>query len=131
MSITIGSKGRAECVVTQEATAAAVGSGLLPVFATPRMVALMEGAAVDAVQADLEEGQGTVGTHLNISHDAATPIGMRVWAEAELTAVEGRKLTFAVAAYDEAGPIGKGIHERFIIQNDRFLSKTEAKKSAQ
>ncbi|MEQ2455257.1 thioesterase family protein [Flavonifractor hominis] len=131
MSITVGSKGRAECVVTQETTAAAVGSGLLPVFATPQMIALMEGAAVDAVQAGLEEGQGTVGTHLDVSHDAATPIGMRVWAEAELTAVEGRKLTFAVTAFDEAGPIGKGVHERFIIQNDRFLSKTEAKKAAQ
>ena len=107
---------------------AAVGSGLLPVFATPQMIALMENAAVDATQASLEEGQGTVGTRLDVSHDAATPVGMQVWAEAEVTAVDGRKLTFAVTAYDEAGPIGKGTHERFIIQNDKFLAKAQGKK---
>ena len=128
MSITVGMKGRAEIVVTPENTAAAVGSGLVPVFATPCMIALMENAAVNAVQAQLEEGQGTVGTLLNVSHDAATPVGMKVWAEAEVTAVEGRKLTYTVAAFDEAGPIGKGIHQRFIIQADRFLAKAEAKK---
>ena len=128
MSITVGMKGRAETVVTPENTAAAVGSGLVPVFATPSMIALMENAAVNAVQAQLEEGQGTVGTLLNVSHDTATPVGMKVWAEAELTAVEGRKLTYTVAAFDEAGPIGKGIHQRFIIQADRFLAKAEAKK---
>ena len=128
MSITVGMKGRAETMVTPENTAAAVGSGLLPVFATPCMIALMENAAVNAVQSGLEEGQGTVGTRLDVSHDAATPLGMKVWAEAELTAVDGRKLTFTVTAYDEAGPIGKGEHQRFIIQNDRFLAKTESKK---
>ena len=130
MSITVGSKGRAECVVNEHNTAAAVGSGLLPVFATPQMIALMENAAVNAVQSQLEEGQGTVGTRLDVSHDAATPIGMKVWAEAELTAVDGRKLTFSVAAYDEGGPIGKGVHERFVIQNDRFLAKAQSKKGA-
>ena len=130
MSITVGSKGRAECVVNEHNTAAAVGSGLLPVFATPQMIALMENAAVNAVQSQLEEGQGTVGTRLDVSHDAATPIGMKVWAEAELTTVDGRKLTFSVAAYDEAGPIGKGVHERFVIQNDRFLAKAQSKKGA-
>ncbi len=128
MSVTVGMKGRAEAVVTSENTAAAVGSGLVPVFATPAMIALMENAAVHAVQNALEEGQGTVGTLLNVSHDTATPVGMKVWAEAELTAVEGRKLTYTVAAFDEAGPIGKGIHQRFIIQADRFLAKAEAKK---
>ena len=128
MSITVGMKGRAETVVTPENTAAAVGSGLVPVFATPAMIALMENAAVNAVQSALEEGQGTVGTLLNVTHDAATPVGMKVWAEAEITAVEGRKLTYTVAAFDEAGPIGKGIHQRFIIQADRFLAKAEAKK---
>ena len=117
MSITVGMKGRAETVVTPENTAAAVGSGLVPVFATPSMIALMENAAVNAVQAQLEEGQGTVGTLL-----------MKVWAEAEVTAVEGRKLTYTVAAFDEAGPIGKGEHQRFMIQADRFLAKAEAKK---
>ena len=128
MSLTVGSKGRAETVVTAENTAAAVGSGLVPVFATPYMIALMENAAVNAVQAHLEEGQGTVGTRLDVTHDAATPVGMKVWAEAELTAVEGKKLTFSVKAFDEAGAIGGGTHERFIITVDRFLAKAEAKK---
>ena len=128
MSLTVGSKGKAETVVTDQNTAKAVGSGLVPVFATPYMIALMENAAVNAVQAQLEEGQGTVGTKLDVTHDAATPIGLKVWAEAELTNLEGKKLTFAVKAFDEAGPIGGGTHERFIITVDRFLAKAEAKK---
>ena len=131
MSLTVGSKGRAEALVTEANTAAAVGSGLVPVFATPYMVALMENAAVNAVQAGLEAGQGTVGTRLEVTHDAATPVGMKVWAEAELTAVEGKKLTFTVRAFDEAGPIGGGTHERFIITVDRFLAKAEAKKGGE
>ena len=128
MSLTVGSKGRAEVLVTEANTAAAVGSGLVPVFATPYMIALMENAAVNAVQTGLEPGQGTVGTRLEVTHDAATPVGMKVWAEAELTSLEGKKLTFAVRAFDEAGPIGGGVHERFIITVDRFLAKAEAKK---
>ena len=128
MSITVGTKGRAETVVTRENTAAAVGSGLVPVFGTPFMIALMENAAVNALTPYMEENQGTVGTRLDVSHDSATPIGMKVWAEAEVTAVDGKALTFAVTAYDEAGPIGKGTHNRFIIDVERFLAKTEKKK---
>ena len=128
MSIEVGIKGRAETVVVQENTAAAVGSGLVPVFATPYMIALMENAAVNALTPYMEENQGSVGTHLDVSHDAATPIGMKVWAEAEVTAVDGKALTFSVTAYDEAGIIGKGTHNRFIITVDRFLAKTEKKK---
>ena len=131
MSLTVGSKGRAEVLVTEANTAAAVGSGLVPVFATPYMIALMENAAVNAVQAGLEAGQGTVGTRLEVTHDAATPVGMKVWAEAELTNLEGKKLTFTVRAFDEAGPIGGGTHERFIITVDRFLAKAEAKKGGE
>ena len=127
MSIEIGMKGRAETVVTQENTAQAVGSGLVPVFATPYMVALMEGAAVDAIQSCLAPDEGSVGTRLNVSHDAATPIGMKVWAEAEVTAVEGRKITFTVVAFDEAEQIGKGTHERFVIKPEKFLAKVQAK----
>ena len=127
MSLTVGLKGRAETVVVYENTAAAVGSGLVPVFATPYMLALMENAAVNAVQSALEEGQGTVGTHMDVSHDAATPVGMAVYAEAELTAVDGRKLIFAVRAFDQAGPIGGGVNERFIITNDRFLAKARTR----
>ena len=128
MSLQVGARGRAQCVVTEENTAAAVGSGLLPVFATPQMIALMENAAVNAVQGALEQGQGTVGTRLDVTHDAATPIGMKVWAEAEVTAVDRKKITLSVKAYDEAGPIGGGVHERFVIDTDRFLSRAEAKK---
>ncbi|MBD5085158.1 MAG: thioesterase family protein [Clostridiales bacterium] len=127
MPVEIGMKGRAETVVTQHNTAQAAGSGLVPVFATPWMIALMENAAVQAVQEALASGEGTVGTLLNVTHDAATPVGMKVWTEAELTAVEGRKLTFAVSAYDEAGKIGGGTHERFIIKPDKFLARVQAK----
>ncbi|NCE65993.1 dihydrolipoamide acyltransferase [Pseudoflavonifractor sp. 524-17] len=125
MELEVGRAGRAETVVTRENTAAALGSGLLPVFATPAMVALMEAAAVNACQDMLEEGSGTVGTRLDLAHEAATPVGQTVWAEATLTGVEGRRLTFTVAAYDGAGRIGQGIHERFIIQNERFLAKAQ------
>ncbi len=127
MELKVGMKGRAETVVVPENTAQAVGSGLVPVFATPHMIALMENAAVNAVQAQLAAGEGTVGTRLDVTHDAATPVGMNVWAEAELTAVEGRKLTFAVAAFDAREQIGGGTHERFIIQTEKFLARVEAK----
>lgn len=130
MSLTAGLRGRREALVTDSNTALAMGSGGLPVLATPMMVALMEGAAVEALRGHLEEGTDTVGTGLAITHDAATPVGMKAWAEAELTAVEGRALTFTVTAYDEAGPIGKGTHQRFLIQSERFLAKAQAKKGA-
>ena len=123
MSLTVGLRGHFESVVTETNTAAAVGSGSLPVFATPMMVALMEGAAVNALEGYLAEGESSVGTHMDISHDSATPVGIKVWAEAELIAVEGRSLTFAVSAFDGAGPIGKGSHVRFLIQNEKFMAK--------
>lgn len=127
MSITIGLKGHSETTVTPSNTADAIGSGLVPVFATPYMIALMENAASDALLPYLAEDEGSVGIHLDVSHDAATPIGMKVWAEAEVTAVEGKKITFAVTAFDEAGQIGSGTHERFIIKPEKFLAKTQAK----
>lgn len=127
MALTIGLKGRAETTVTGSNTAAAVGSGSLDVFATPMMIALMEKAATAAVDGFLEEGQSTVGTRMDVSHDAATPLGMRVWAEAELTGIEGRALTFSVSAFDEAGPIGKGLHTRFVIQVEKFMAKADEK----
>ncbi|MDO4266078.1 MAG: thioesterase family protein [Eubacteriales bacterium] len=128
MALEIGMTGRSETVVTEENTAKKLGSGLLPVFATPMMTLLMENAASELCLPHLAEGEGTVGTHLDISHDSATPIGMKVWAEAKLTAIDGRALTFEVTAYDEKGPIGKGTHQRFIIKNERFMEKAEAKK---
>ncbi|MDO4315683.1 MAG: dihydrolipoamide acyltransferase [Oscillospiraceae bacterium] len=127
--ILIGTKCRLEQTVTQELTAAAVGSGALPVFGTPFMAAMMENAAMTVLQGFLEEGRGSVGTHLDISHDAPTPVGMKVWAEAEITAVSenGKMVDFAVKAWDERGPIGSGTHTRAVISSDRFLSKCNAK----
>jgi len=127
MAIVVGLKGHAETIVTDSNTASAVGSGLVPVFATPYMIAIMENAAVNALLPNLSDTEGSVGTHLNVSHDSATPIGMKVWADAEVIAVEGKKITFSVAAFDETGPIGKGTHERFIINPERFLAKSQAK----
>ena len=123
----IGIKGKVETVVNETNTAKFVGSGSLDVFATPNMVGLMEQAAQMSVAPYLEEGQGTVGTLLNVSHDAATPLGMKVWAETELVEIDRRRLVFEVKAFDECGLIGKGKHERFIISNDKFLSKVNAK----
>lgn len=123
----IGIKGTAQTVVTHENTAKFAGSGELEVFATPNMIALMEQAAQASVAPELEDGMGTVGTLLNVTHDAATPIGMKVWAETELIKIDRRRLVFEVKAYDECGLIGKGIHERFIVDNGKFLSKVNAK----
>ena len=127
MSIEIGMRGRAETIVTPDNTARAAGSGLVPVFATPWMVALMENAAVQAVQGVLAPDEGTVGTRLDVTHDAATPVGMKVWAQAELTAIDRRALTFSVSAYDEAGLIGRGEHKRFLIDDAKFLAKAQGK----
>lgn len=129
MSVTVGLKGRAEATVTETNTAAAVGSGLAPVFATPCMIALMENAAVNAIQPFLRAEEGSVGAHLDVSHDAATPVGMKVWAQAEVTAIDGRRITFAVSAFDEAGPIGGGTHQRFLIHGEKFLLKAQARRS--
>lgn len=127
MSITIGLKGRAETVVSPSNTAQAACSGALPVFGTPFLCALMEEAAWKSIAPHLENGQSTVGTKLDISHDSATPIGMKVWAESEITQVDGRRLVLSVSAFDERGPIGHGSHERFIVQDERFLAKTVQK----
>ena len=121
-------KGTAALTVTDEVTAAAVGSGMLPVFATPSMIALIEKAAAESVAAGLDPGMTTVGTRLDIAHTAATPVGMAVLAEAELSVIDGRRLVFTVRAFDEAGEIGSGTHERFIVNAEKFLAKAEAKK---
>lgn len=126
--IEVGMMGRAEAAVTVANTAAAVGSGSLSVFATPCMAALMEQAAVNAISPALGEGESSVGTRLEITHDAATPVGMDVWAEAQVTAVDGKRICFTVRACDGAGQIGGGTHERFLISVDRFLSKAARRK---
>ena len=127
MPVSVGMKGRAEAVVTQDNAAVTAGSGTLPVFATPWMCALMEKASWTAVAPGLEPGESTVGTRLNITHDSATPLGLKVWAESQVTAVDGRRIEFQVTAYDERGLIGQGTHERFIITNERFLAKAARK----
>ena len=130
--IYIGTKCQLEQVVTNELTAASVGSGLLPVFGTPYMISLMENAAQSVLGMFLEEGQGSVGTELNVKHTAPTPVGMKVWVEAEVTAVSenGKMIDFALKAWDEKGPIGEGTHTRAIINNERFLAKCNAKLDA-
>lgn len=125
--LAIGIRGRQETIVSDELLASNVGSGLVKVYATAMMIALMEKSAVLSVQSFLDEGQGTVGTRVDVSHVSATPLGMKVYAETELIAVEGRKLTFEVKAFDERGLIGEGRHERFIIDNARFQSKADNK----
>lgn len=127
MSVIVGMKGRAEAAAEEKTSAAHVGSGTLPVFATPCMCALMERAAWTAVAPALAEDESTVGTKLNISHLSATPLGLKVWAECEVTAVDGKRIEFHVAAYDEKGLIGEGTHERFIVTDQRFLSKAAGK----
>ena len=116
-----GLTGTANVTVTEANIAATMKSGSLAVFATPAMCALMEEAACAAVNAHLEEG--SVGISLNITHDRATAMGDSVTATAKLTAVDGRKLTFEVSAADSKGVIGKGTHERFIIDNEKFMAK--------
>lgn len=122
-----GIKGIQEIIVTEELTAAHIGSGLVKVFATPMMIALMEKTCASSVEPFLEAGQGTVGTHVNVSHSAATPVGMKVHCESELVEVDRRRLTFRVTASDERGIIGEGTHERFIIDSAKFQAKVDGK----
>ena len=126
MEITVGMKGEATTLVERADTAYEVGSGELLVYATPCMVALMEGAACEAIASGLEEAESSVGIELNIQHTAATPVGMEVRAEAEVTAVDGKIVTFDIRAFDEAGQIGAGTHKRAVINAQRFLDKTSA-----
>lgn len=125
--IEIGIKGRQDAVVQENMLSTNVGSGCVKVFATPMMIALIEKTATLSVEPFLEEGQSTVGTLVNVAHLAATPVGMKVYAETELIAIDRRKLTFKVSAYDEKGLIGEGTHERFIIDIAKFQSKADEK----
>lgn len=127
--LTIGIRGEQSQLVTPENTAKTMGSGTLDVFATPALVALAEKTCWMSVAPELEEGCGTVGTRLELDHSAPTPVGMTVTCESELTAVEGRKLVFRVTLHDEKGPVGGGVHERFIINDVKFAAKAEAKKA--
>ena len=125
--IETGIKGRQDTTVTDSNIATNVGSGKVKVFATPMMIALMEKTAALSVEPHLEPGQSTVGIHIDVTHCASTPLGMKVWAESEVVAVDRRKVTFSVKAFDECGLIGEGTHDRFIIDIGKFQSKAESK----
>ena len=127
MEITVGMKGIVRTNVEKADTALEVGSGSLLVNATPCMVALMEGAACEAIEQAISDDKTSVGTYLEINHLSATPVGLEVWAEAEVIAVDGSMITFKVEAFDEAGKIGEGIHKRAMITVQRFLDKAYTK----
>lgn len=122
-----GILGKNEITVTEELSASKMKSGELMVYATPAMIALMEETAYKSVSDYLESGQGTVGISMDVKHIAATPMGMKVKCNTELIEVDGRRLVFKVSARDEAGEIGQGIHERFIVNNDSFQNKANSK----
>lgn len=128
--LTPGLTGTATAVVTDTLMAPHAGSGSAPVYASPSMVALMEGAAVDCVETLLPRDHISLGTHLDIQHIAATPKGLTVTAHATLTAVDGRKLSFALEAHDGVETIGKGQHTRVIVDSPRFMARLDAKSAA-
>ncbi len=125
--IKIGMNATVETTVSAENFAVTVGSGSLEVFATPMMIALMEKAAAAAISEAMENDETTVGTMMNVNHISATPEGMNVKAFAEVTEVSGREITFNIKAEDEKGEIGNGVHKRFVVFGEKFMSKTKAK----
>lgn len=126
----LGANAMAKAMVSDGNTAKAMGSGNLAVFATPAMIALMEEAATSCAAQFLDEGSETVGTMISVKHMSATPVSMEVCAKATLTEVDGKRLVFDVVAEDEAGIIGAGTHERFIVTGEKFLQRAQAKLSA-
>ncbi len=125
-----GIKGTKTVTVNEANTAKTMGSGTLDVFATPALIALMEETCWRSVADQLDEGCGSVGTLLEIKHTAPTPVGMDVTCESELIEVDGRRLVFHVQAHDSKGLVGEGRHERFVIQNEKFQAKANAKRNA-
>ena len=129
--VSAGQTATSTVTVTESNIAKTMKSGSLEVFATtPAMCALMEEAAQAAVQPHLEKGEGTVGISISISHDAPSPMGSTITAKATVTAVEGRKITFNIEASDGVGIIGKGTHERFVINNEKFMVKVGTRKAS-
>ncbi len=123
----VGITGITEETVTEETLALRMSSGGLPVYATPRMIGMMEYTAWSSVEPYMEEGRGTVGTHLDVSHVSASPLGAHIRIESELEEIDRRRLVFRVRAFDDAGLIGEGTHERFIIDNQKFMDRTQSK----
>lgn len=130
MELKTGLKHRYETVVGPASLASSMDSGALDVYATPSMIAMMEGAAMYSVQPYLDEGCSTVGSLVNIKHIAPTPEGAKVWCDCELLEIDGSRLVFRCEAYDEFGMIGEGTHERFIIDVDRFIKRVDKKRTA-
>ena len=128
MKVKTGLKGEASMEVIVDNTALEMGSGSVPVFATPMLIAVMEKAAVNALENCLEEGSSSVGVYVNCRHLAATPVGMTIIASAELVKVDGKRLIFRVEAFDEVEKVGEGEHERYIINLDSFLQRSNKKK---
>ena len=127
INLCIGIKKRVNKCISEKDTASIASSGDLKVFSTPGMIAMMENASMNLVKDYLETEYTTVGIEVHIKHLSATPIGMEVWAEAKLIEVDNRRLVFQVKAWDEKDLIGEGIYERFIVQKDRFLARTQEK----
>lgn len=125
--LTVGLKGEAHTVVVHENTAANYATGAVEVFATPAMIGLMEEASFVAISEAMEEGQTSVGILVNVRHLAATPLGQKVRAEAEVIEVDGKRIVFKVAAYDEQEKIGEGTHERFLVNFQRFIERVSSK----
>lgn len=128
MENAVGVVGSSFCKVSSGNTALAMGSGDMPVLATPALVSLMEAAASNSVLSFLGESETTVGTLIEVRHTSATPLGMEVHAESRLEEADGRRLVFSLRAWDEAGPVGEGRHERFIVSKEKFIQKSEGKK---
>ena len=126
-NLKVGLKNSAEKIVGENDSALAIGSGSLKVLATPIMLAVMEKSAADLVEKILPAEFTSVGISLNIKHTAPTPIGMKIFAQAEIIAVEGKKIIFEIVANDERGEIGRGTHERFIVDRKKFQSKADSK----
>jgi len=120
-NLRVGMKNKLEKIVTMNDTAKVFGSGAAEVFATPMMIGMMEGASMNTVKEYLPEGFSTVGISVNIKHVSATPVGKKVWAESELIEIDRKRLVFRVNAYDEDKKIGEGVHERFIIDEKKFM----------
>ena len=116
-----------ECLVTSELLASSVGGGIVDVYATPMMIALMENTAAELLSQFLDEGETSVGIRIDTSHDAATPAKMKVWATAQITAVDRKKVTFHIVAKDEKDVIGTAQHERFIVNKEKFEAKAQSK----
>ena len=124
----IGKTATVKIIVDNTNTAKTVGSGNLEVFSTPMMIALMEKAACEVLADSLESGHTSVGTQVNITHTAASSVGMEITATATIESISGREIKFAVIAHDKAGEIGKGTHTRFIVDEVRFMGKTNMRK---